>query len=371
MMLVIEEIIVYELELTLKKPFKTAHSTTLKRPLGLIKINFTNGMFGVGEVSSFADNSYTEETQKISLAEIKKMADTLIGQKITNPKEFSELLASKSKWSFAKAALEMAIYDGFGKLEEKSLATMIGANKSAVNVGIALGISSSKDEFFNNINQAINKGYKRIKLKINEQTPIDWLDEVTTMYSNTLFSVDANASWTKNDIDKIEKLANAGIYLIEQPFLANDIKLHQIIQQKIPNIKISLDESLNNIYDVKLALNQPKVGALTIKQAKIGGISNAIFSIKLANEKHSLPWIGGMLSSGVGRSVDLALSAIDGANIFPSDSSASEDYFEKDITVENTKVINGQIKVPDKNGLGITLDWQAINKFLINKTIYR
>lgn len=359
-MLVIKKIIVHQLQLKLKVPFKTAHNTTKHRPITLIEMEFTNGLSGIGEVASFNDNDYATETQMISLAEIRKIAPVLIGQKITTPEIFANLMATLSSWSFTTAAFEMAVWDAWGKSKQQSLAMLIGATKTQVSVGIALGLPATQATFEQQIYQAVLAGYSRIKIKINATTSMAMLKQVIAKYPAIKFSVDANASWQLKDVAKIGELEQAGIYLLEQPFIADAWQAHTQIQQMYPNLKISLDESLNGIDDVKYALTKTKVKALTIKQAKIGGISNALWAIKTTQKEQRLAWIGGMLSSGVGRAVDLALAAMPGADTFPSDSSASDRYFEQDIVNEQPRIMAGKLPVPIKPGLGVTINWEIV-----------
>ena len=96
--------------------------------------------------------------------------------------------------------------------------------------------------------------------------------------------------------------------------------------------------------------------ALTIKQGKIGGISNALTAIQLVDK----PWVGGMLTSGLGRSVDIAISSLPKI-AFPGDISDSRRYFERDIIEERLRVNNGIISVPRNYGIGVTVDLNAIS----------
>lgn len=359
-MLVIKAITTYELNLKLKQPFKTAHDVTWRRPITLVKIDFTNGESGIGEIASFIDDSYTRETHAMSVATLAEIAPKLIGQVITDIPHFTALLLQFTDLSFIRAALEMAVWDAFGKVKQQSLAKMLGATKANVKVGIALGMANSSEQLLAKVALAVEQGYQRIKLKVDAKTPVEWLIMLTKKYPKTMFSVDANASWQANDMQRIKQLDDAKIYLLEQPFKEDEIKLHQMAQQECRHMKISLDESLNNLADVEIAISDIKVGALTIKQAKMGGISYAQKAINLAQQTQVLPWIGGMLSSGVGRAADLALAALPDVDQFPCDSSASSRYFEQDIIVEQPQVTNGQLPVPQQPGLGITIDWKVV-----------
>lgn len=67
-----------------------------------------------------------------------------------------------------------------------------------------------------------------------------------------------------------------------------------------------------------------------------------------------------MLTSGLGRSVDMAISSLPKI-AFPGDISDSRRYFERDIIEERLRVNNGIISVPRNYGIGVTVDLNAIS----------
>ena len=118
-------------------------------------------------------------------------------------------------------------------------------------------------------------------MKINQQTDLDMLKTVISQFPHQQFSVDANASWQPADFARLEQLETTGIFMIEQPFAIDDWQAHQQAQARL-QMHISLDESLNELADVKRALADQTADAFTIKQAKIGGITAAKTVIELA-----------------------------------------------------------------------------------------
>ena len=134
-------------------------------------------------------------------------------------------------------------------------------------------------------------------------------------------------------------------------------------------MKLSLDESLNDLTDVKRAIDQHTTAALTLKQGKLGGITQTKKAIQLANQSQVTPWIGGMLGTGLGRAVDLILASLPGANTIPADSSQFDHYYEADIVDDLPYVKNGYLPVPVNVGIGVTLNWQIIGQCLISEPI--
>ncbi|QEA59704.1 o-succinylbenzoate synthase [Leuconostoc koreense] len=357
----IKKITLIPIALTMLQAFKTAHHSISKRPLTIVTIELMDEKsgevgLGYGEVQSFADFSYTLENQHVSREILKNVLLPQIRSfSFSNPQSFSIRLNELTPFaSFAKAGLEMAVWDAIGKLTHQSLQQMIQGQGVTVPVGIAVGMADSIDE-------ALAQGYQRIKLKIDAHVvDFEHLNRLLKKYPEQQFSIDANSSFTDENIVQINKLPENVIF-IEQPLGENDFVQHAILQAHTSKI-ISLDESINNLNDVATMLTCRSAKALTIKQGKIGGISSALKAIQLVDK----PWVGGMLASGLGRSVDIAISSLPKI-AFPGDISDSSRYFERDIIEECLRVNHGNISVPRKYGVGVTVDLNALSDLQTEK----
>ena len=353
----IEALEMIPISLRLKQTFKTAHSTTKNRPLTLVKLTVSHSATGkktsgLGEIQSFADFSYTLENQSVSRDIVSTMINPMI-QNLTfeSPQQFAEKLERLTPFgSFAKAGVEMAAWDAVGKLTNRSLAQMIGGTKQCVPVGIVLYVNDDVSD----IKRAIDNGYQRINIKIAAQLlDKQKLIERLNQFPNQQFSLDANSSFSRQTADFFNQLPE-NVTFIEQPFSEKDFVDHAFFQKKTPHF-LSLDESINSLDDIHTMIALHAAKAVTIKQAKIGGITAAFKAIQLASHAGIKPWIGGMLSSNLGRAVDLAMASLQNIT-FAGDISESSRYFEHDMTVETFEIAQGLMTVPTRSGLGVTLD---------------
>lgn len=352
----IKQLTTWPTSLVLKKPFKTAHGTTLARPITLVKLavydDVTQQMAnGFGEIQAFADYSYTLENQATSQAIVSNVIKPLLTDlDFSSPSHFAAQLAAVLPFgSFAKAGVEMAVWDAVGKLTDQSLQQMIGGINREVPVGVALGMPVTEQA----IRTAIQQGYCRIKLKIDGQrTDFAALKTLLSKYPTQQFSLDANSSFNPKTVNRLRQLPD-NVLFIEQPFATNDFVQHAALQKTLGSA-LSLDESINSLSDVETAIALHAAEAITIKQGKIGGITAAVQAIALLRDAGLKPWIGGMLSSNLGRAVDLALASLPGVS-FPGDISASARYFAADITTTDFEVTMGHITVPTASGIGVTL----------------
>jgi O-succinylbenzoate synthase len=74
-----------------------------------------------------------------------------------------------------------------------------------------------------------------------------------------------------------------------------------------------------------------------------------------------------MLETGVGRASNLAIASLPGFSL-PGDISASDRYYQRDITNERF-VLNDDstIDVPNGHGLSITIDEEALKQFTLSE----
>ncbi|CAH1852038.1 o-succinylbenzoate synthase [Convivina praedatoris] len=363
----IQSIRLIPVALPLVNQFVTAQAQLVKRPLTLVEMTVwdtvTNTMVtGYGEVQSFSTPNYASEIQNNSLWAIEKwLGPQLLGKSIANPQEFEiQLNQVIPSYSFAKAGLALAFWDCVGKLKGQSLAQMLGGQISTVAVGIAIGQQETWAKTTEAVIGAIEQGYGRIKLKIAGQNwQFNELIELINHFPNQDFSLDANASLSWEQGIALQKLPE-NVKFVEQPFANGDFIEHAHLQKKL-RIALSLDESVNHLTDVKTMIACRSARLLTLKIGKIGGLLAAQEAIDLLKKGQLQAWVGGMFTSGLGRSADLALASCL-PNAYPADISDTKRYFQYDLIQEKLTVQQGNIAVPQQAGLGVSINWHNVSK---------
>lgn len=353
----------------LKKPYRFAESTYQTRPINILALKDELGNVGLGEVEAFQFPNYIDETQSECVRILNTRILPLLGSKnFDTPFEFSKFIDSTNGPYMARAAAEMAIWDLFAKRNgisvQKLMMLALGRTdelKSEVSVGVAIGIKDSTNELIAEIRRQLDLGYTRIKLKINPKYTVKRLKEVRTEFPKQLMMIDCNSQYGLKDKSFFQNIDGLNFAMIEQPLAKNDFRNHAKLQAQL-NTDICLDENIFNSEDIWKVINLQAGRVINMKIARVGGISNALALTTLA-EKHGLKvWCGGMLETGVGRAFNLALASMPLFS-FPGDISASDRYYEKDIVNEEFSIVNGKIRVPDKPGLGVTLNQLAQAKF--------
>ena len=115
----------------------------------------------------------------------------------------------------------------------------------------------------------------------------------------------------------------------------------------------------------RYALEMKACKIINVKPARVGGLSQGIAIHDLCRAQNVPVWCGGMLETGIGRASNLALASLPGF-VLPGDISASDRYYQRDITNERF-VLNDDstITVPNGVGLGVTINEEALKQFTL------
>jgi O-succinylbenzoate synthase len=130
-----------------------------------------------------------------------------------------------------------------------------------------------------------------------------------------------------------------------------------------------LDESIVSAEAAADAISMKAAAVINIKPGRVGGYIEARKIHDLARANGIAVWCGGMLETGLGRAANLALAAMPGFTL-PGDISASERFYETDITVP-FQLEDGHIRVPTGHGLGVEPIPEVLKEFTINSEIVR
>lgn len=364
----IKEVKMRHLKMKMKSPFKTSFGSMQNKEFLLLETKDENGHVGWGESVAFDSPWYTEETVKTNWHMLEDfIIPALLNIDISHPDEVIELLSSIRKNNMAKSAIEGAIWDMFAKEKGVTLAAALGGKKKKIDVGISIGIQNTVDALLKLIDDRVNEGYKRMKVKIKPGWDIHVLKEIRKRFPNVPLMVDANSAYTLKDIDLFKAFDEFNLMMIEQPLAADDIIDHAKLQKEI-STPICLDESIYSYRDTCTAIELGSCKIINIKIGRVGGLTEAK-RIHDVCERHGIPvWCGGMLEAGIGRAHNIALTSLSNF-ILPGDTAGSSNYWEEDIIKPEVIVKNGCIDVPIKPGIGYEPNLDRIKQFtLYDKT---
>jgi len=367
--MLLERVTLYHLRMELKAPFETSFERITHRDCILVEAA-VGGVLGYGECVADRNPAYSYENTGTAWHIMEQyLIPALWGKQITHPAQFQDLVQWVRGHQMAKAGIEMALWDALGKKQGKSLREMLGGSRDRVEVGVSIGIKSSPQELVEVAASYLEAGYRRVKIKIKPGVDVAETQAMRAAYPDLPLQVDANSAYTLETARVLKPLDELNLLLIEQPLAEDDIWDHHHLQAAFKT-PICLDESIHNPRHARQAIEMDACRIINIKPGRVGGLSQAVIIHDLCQEQNVPVWCGGMLETGVGRASNLAVASL--ANFtLPGDISASDRYYHEDITNETfTLNPDSTIGVPDKPGLGVTIDSKALKRVTVRSEVY-
>jgi len=362
----LESITLYHLRMPLVAPFETSFGRATARDCVLIEVR-AGGLTGYGECVADRDPGYSYETVSTALHILRDyLIPPLLGKPMPSPRDFFTLSSFVRGHHMAKAGLEMAFWDVLGQAQGNSLREMLGGTRDRVEVGVSVGLQASPLALVKTVEGYLAQGYTRVKIKIKPGRDVEDAQAVRAASPQLRLQVDANSAYTLETAPALLPLDDLHLLLIEQPLFEDDIWDHAKLQTQFKT-PICLDESIVSPRHARYALEMNACRIINIKQARTGGLSNALEIHDLCQSWDVPVWCGGMLETGVGRAANLALASLPNFTL-PGDISATERYYHEDITNERfTLNADSTITVPNKPGLGVTVNKDVLAKFTVGK----
>ena len=349
----VESLELHRIGMPLVRPFETSFGRETARDVLLVHVRTDVGD-GWGECVAGSTPSYSSEYVDGCAQVIEHhLAPLLFAASDLAAADLAGLLAPVVGHRMAKAALEAAVLDAELRASGTSFAERLGAVRSAVDCGVSVGISTSLDDLIDEVHGYVDAGYRRIKLKIKPGWDLEPVRRVRELLGpDAALQVDANTAYTRDDIDHLRILDASNLLLIEQPFDEEDIASHVALAAAI-RTPVCLDESIVSTGVAIDAIERGATSIVNIKPGRVGGYLPAV-AIHDVCVARSIPvWCGGMLETGIGRAMNVALAALPGFTL-PGDTSASDRYYAEDLT-EPFVLSDGRLSVPTGPGSGVTV----------------
>lgn len=366
----IEAITLRELRMPLRHFFETSFGRTEERRVLLITAD-CEGAEGWGECVAGEGPFFSEEWIETAWATIREfLVPSLIGQSFAHARESAGLMARVRGHNMAKAALENALWDAEAKVTNQPLWKLLGGTRSEIDCGVSIGIQDSPEQLLEKIDTELAAGYQRIKVKVKPGWDVEVLAKIRKRWPKILLSCDANSAYRPSGLAHLKTFDDFGLLMIEQPLWHDDIFHHARLQREL-STALCLDESIHHARDAEAAIDWKACRIINIKVGRVGGLSEAI-AVHDTCERHQIPvWCGGMLETGIGRAVNIALSTLPNFRL-PGDVSASKRYWHEDITDPEIEVSpRGTIRVGNSPGTGYVPKKKLIEKLTVRKEVIR
>ncbi|MGI6782904.1 MAG: mandelate racemase/muconate lactonizing enzyme family protein [Aminivibrio sp.] len=344
------------LSVPLKKPFKTALRTALEVVTNVVAVETDDGLTGYGEApptavitgdTNGAIRGAVEERLRPLLAG--RDADDLNGLLDTVD---TALVGNTS----AKAAVDIALHDLWGKMMDRPLYSLLGGTARTVETDYTISVNDP-DTMVRDSLEAVGEGYSALKIKVGTDSALDMirLREIrSAVGGGVLLRADANQGWTaKEAVRTIRFYEDEGldIELVEQPVPAHDFQGLKLVADSVDTL-ILADESVFSPRDAFEILSMRAADLVNIKLMKTGGIRNALAICAMARACGVECMIGAMMETKISVTAAAHLASatpiITRADLDPPILCSSD-------PVEGGAVYSGpKITLSDGPGLGIS-----------------
>ena len=337
-------------------PFISAHSTEAAKHATIVEVT-TEDATGWGECSALERATYTAEYADGAYA---MLLEELV------PAALAGRDSGVVGHPMAKAALAHALLDAQLRADSTTLAAYLGVRRTSVPAGVALGLTRHLPDLLNDISARVAEGYQRVKLKIAPGWDVEPVRVVRSAFPELELQVDANSAYTVADIQSLAALDAFSLQMIEQPLDADDLEGHAKLALML-DTPICLDESIVSARSCARALDMGACRVINLKPGRVGGLAEAVRIHDVCLARGAPLWCGGMLETGVGRALNIALAALPGFTL-TGDLSASNRFFDHDITQEFA-LTGGHLSVPTGPGIGVDVDIARLRSCTVRSTV--
>ena len=329
-----------------KHVFRIAGGARTSTPVVLVRLKY-NDFEGYGEASM---PPLYGETIASAQAFIKTLDFSTISYPF-NLESILEYLDCHAKGNTAaKAAIDMALHDLIGKIENVPLYQYFNLPKAELKTSKTIGIDSAKI-----IEQRVAEadGFHFLKIKLGGDNDEEIIKAVRHVTDKPVF-VDANQGWTNKEeaLDKIEWLKDENIVFIEQPMPKTAYSDMEWLVSRSP-LPLIGDEGIQRLEDVKTASRF--YHGINIKLMKSTGLHEAFKMAKMAKSLNLKIMLGCMseTSCAIGAAAHLGAMA-DWIDLDGNLGVTNDPYQGHDVK-------NGIIHLNDASGIGlINPNWDNI-----------
>ena len=299
--MVIQDIRTGRISLPLRHPFKTALRTVTHLEDVVVMVVADDGQVGYGEAPPTA--VITGDTMgSVECAVRDFIRPAMVGMEVEDlDGVMKKLQACMVKNTTAKAAVDMAIYDLWGKRYGIPVWRALGGAQRELETDLTISVNPVEEMVRDSL-EAVERGYRILKIKVGKDPKADVERMVAIRQAvgpDVKLRVDANKGWrAKEAVAIISAMEDKGldIDLVEQPVPAHDLEGMVYVTSRVQT-PILADESVFSPLDAIEIIRAGAADLINIKLMKTGGIWQALKICDVAEIYGVECMIGCMLES--------------------------------------------------------------------------
>jgi L-alanine-DL-glutamate epimerase-like enolase superfamily enzyme len=262
----------------------------------------------------------------------------------------------------ALSLLDIALWDIGAKSAGQPLFRLLGGFRTKAPATVVAGYYMDRrsiGDVVDEVARLADEGYQRVKIMLKGNDNRFDRDYASAVAAKLPGKIAADAHWTWNSITEAKRLCSHldafGLNFLEDPFAASDWRLtHELANQLTTPIAAGEDVfGPGAMQDLVHGIDILRVDATTC-----GGVTGAIEAINVASGagRTVLPHVFPALHAHLA----CAFPNVEGVELIPDESGADP---INNLFREKPVLRDGQFVASQEPGLGITLDWTAIETF--------
>jgi muconate cycloisomerase len=357
------------MDLPLRRRHKFSVLEIDQQSLVLVRVRTDDGVEGIGEGIVPGGPWWGGESVETMKPVIDRyLAPVAIGRGVGEIQQIRAAMdALVSENRFAKAAVEIALYDAWGKTAGLPVHDLLGGLvRGAIPVTWALGATGA-DEIIDEASAKLDAGqHASFKLKMGAQeadSDVRRIEKVAAAIADRAsLRVDLNAAWDELTATRyLPRLQNAGVALVEQPLPGWDVDGMARLCQLL-DMPVMADESLRSEHDALRLATARSGDVFSLKITKSGGFT-------VTQRIAAVAYAAGIPCHG-GTAIESPIATAAGAHLYcslPAVTYGSELFgpllMTDELLAEPLDYRGGELAVPAGPGLGITLDEDKVRHF--------
>lgn len=349
----------------------------------LVRVEAEDGLTGVGEATVLPDwggdygRYYGEDPKTTAHIIARYLGPAVTGRHPFDICAIHDAMDARVRgYPYAKAAIDIALYDLMGKAVGLPVQRLLGGRyRDDVPLAHMVGIMDEKSAVQEAV-EAVDDGVRALQVKGGE-TPARDIRLIAALREalgdEVHLRLDANQGYAdaKTAINTLLAMERCRLDVIEQPVMGLPA-LREVRQAVRP--LVMADESCWSLQDGLEVIAQRAVDAVSIYVAKSGGLFHASRLAAVLGAAGIACDVNGSLETGIGTAANLHLASSQPAVRLPCVICASAPrghestrvagrYYLDDVIQTALPYHDGRLQVPDAPGLGVELDEEKVNAY--------
>jgi muconate cycloisomerase len=327
----------------------------------LVRVETDAGLCGIGEATVTPVWSGETAVGARHLIE-EHLTPALIGR---DPTDIAGALAAMDRAAFGnpftKAAVEMALFDLWGRAEQRPVYELLGGACRPLALPIRFSLAAGTPEGTAALAlQRVREGFRTVKVKVGTDPEADVARVRAVreaMGPEIRLTIDANGGWSAEAaIRTVHEMISCDLSLVEQPTPRDDLEAMARVRRAI-EVPVMADESVFTLADAREVLRREAADVISVYPGKNGGILRCREIAELAASSGIACAIGSNLEFDVATAATCHLAVATpniAAERFAGDLLGPL-YYSEPVVQQPLRYSGGTVHCPDGPGLGISL----------------